>query len=137
MNPKGYLSDEDFKQIYAKVPRLCVDLVIRNDRGILLALRKAEPFKGMWNLPGGTLYKGEKVSEAAIRIGKNEMGINVSPTKCLGYIEYLNEPRNGNIIHTVSVVMEAQADVKENQELKFFKELPENLVIPQKKFLEK
>ena len=33
------LSYEEFVAIYSKVPRLCVDLVVRTDEGVLMTLR--------------------------------------------------------------------------------------------------
>lgn len=102
-----YLSDEDFLSIYSKVPRAALDVVIRSDEGILLTLRNIEPSKGLWHLPGGTLYRGEEVVEAAKRIAKKETNLDVVITKCLGYMEFLNEVRSGISMHSVSIVVEA------------------------------
>ena len=138
-----YLGNEDFINIYGKVPRFCVDIAIKSEEGILLALRSGEPYKDLWNTPGGTVYKGENVEVAVVRIAKAETGLDIKMGKCLGYIEYLNEERFGVKTHTVSIVLEASVmggNLKPNEnssELKFFKELPENLVKEQKKFLEK
>ena len=57
----NHLSDEEFYSIYSKVPRLALDVVIRSDEGILLSLRAIEPHKGLWHLPGGTVYRGETI----------------------------------------------------------------------------
>ena len=136
-----HLSQEEFENIYDKVPRLCVDLVIKNELGILLALRSVEPYKDMWNLPGGTVYKGENISETAIRIAKLETGLDVNPGKFIGYLEYFNEKRGEALVHTVSIVLDATVNGGELQhdentsELKYFNELPENLVEEQKDFL--
>ncbi len=140
MNSK--LTEEDFKSIYSKVPRLCVDLVLKNEEGILLALRSFPPYKDMWNFPGGTLYKNETVEEAVVRIAKKETGLDVKINKFLGYIEYFNEKRFDIDTHTVSIVVEVasvggELSHDENtSELKYFKDLPESLVEQQKEFLE-
>lgn len=135
------LAEEDFKNIYSKVPRLCIDLVIKNEEGILLQLRKNEPYKDMWNLPGGTLYKGETVFDATKRIAKSETGLDVELKNTLGYAEYLKEERFGLEVHSVSIILEVDVlggefIFDENTiELKYFKDLPENLVKEQKDFL--
>ena len=139
----NYLNDKEFINIYGKVPRLCVDIAIKSEEGILLALRSGEPYKDLWNTPGGTVYKDESVEIAVVRIAKAETGLDIKIGKCLGYIEYLNEERSGMKTHTVSIALEASVmggNLKPNEnssELKFFKELPENLVEEQKEFLEK
>lgn len=136
------LTERDFIDIYSQIPRLCVDLVIKNEKGILLALRSTEPYKDMWNLPGGTVYKGEKIEKAVMRVAKKETGLDVEVGKCLGYIEYLNENRFDVSMHTVSIVLEVipkegELCYDENtKELRYFKELPENLVKEQKEFLD-
>ncbi len=124
------LIQKDFVQIYEKVPRLCVDLAITNREGVLLAFRSTEPFINMWTLPGGTLYKNERVEEAGVRIAKKETGLDVKIGKCLGFSESFEEKRFGSNIHSVSVVMEANIigggllHDENAKELKFFKELP-------------
>ena len=65
-----YLSHEDFLSIYSRVPRLCVDLIITSEEGVLLSLRAIEPYLGQWHFPGGTVYKGETIEEAAKRVAK-------------------------------------------------------------------
>ncbi len=136
------LAQNEFVEIYSKVPRLCVDLVIKNEKGILLTLRNSEPFDNMWHLPGGTLYKDETIAEAAKRIAKSETGLDISVVKCLGYFEYLKEKREVEM-HSVSIAMESEilggylVHDKNSQDINFFKEIPENVAEPQKEFLEK
>lgn len=135
------LSEKDFREIYEKVPRLCVDIVIKNEDGVLLSMRSIKPYNGMWHIPGGTVYKEEKLEEAAIRIAKKETGLDVDLGKYLGYIEYLNEKRFGGYGHSFSVMLEAVSiggELKSDEnskELKYFKELPENLIKEQRDFL--
>lgn len=135
------LDKKDFIEIYQKVPRFCVDLVIKSNDGILLSMRSIEPYNGMWHFPGGTVYKGEKMDEAAIRIAKKETGLEVSLVKHIGCVEYLNEKKFGRDTHSISVVIEAVpvgGKLKHDEnatELKYFKELPDNFVEEQKEFL--
>ena len=129
-----YLSHEDFLSIYAKVPRLCVDLIIKSDEGILLILRNIEPYLGYWHFAGGTVYKGETIEIAAKRVAKDETGLDVKVEKCLGYMEWLKEPRPGIDMHTVSIALLVtplggvlQYD-KDAKDVKYFKDLPEKTI---------
>lgn len=142
MNSK-FLSDEDFFSIYSKVPRLNVDLVINSSEGILLALRTIEPHIGKWHLPGGTVYKEETIEEAALRIAKKETGLDCKFIKSLGYMEFPSEMRSGVAIHTISIVIELSVlggEVRHDEnakELKYFREIPENVVAEHGEFLKR
>ena len=82
------LSNEDFAYIYSKVPRFNVDLIIRTeDGGVVLVKRSIEPHIGSWHLPGGTLYKGETISDAAVRVAKAETGFDTEVIEQLGCME--------------------------------------------------
>jgi ADP-ribose pyrophosphatase YjhB (NUDIX family) len=103
------LSNEDFAYIYTKVPRFNVDLIVRTKEGIVLIQRSIEPHIGAWHVPGGTLYKGEKIVEAALRIAKNETGLDVKFIKQLGFMEFPEEKRGDLLVHTISVAVEVEA----------------------------
>lgn len=147
---KNYLSDEEFFQIYTRVPRLNVDLVIKSDDGILFALRNEEPCLNEWNLIGGTVYKEELISDAVVRVAKAEAGLDVKFEKCLGYMEFPHEARNAKKdpsirgeVHTISIVLETSilgGELRKDEnarDLRFFKEIPENTVKEHRIFLEK
>lgn len=137
------LSPKVFFDIYSKVPRLCVDLVIKSNEGILLAKRSIEPCNGFWHLPGGMIFKKEKIADAILRVAKEETGLVVKPKKLLGHIEFLNEVRSNTDIrfHSVSIAMEVKPmsndfSPDENaSELKYFKKLPSKMIKEQKEFL--
>lgn len=125
------LTEEEFSYIYGKVPRLCVDIVIKSKKGVLLSLRNIEPCKGLWHLPGGTVYFGESLSDAIRRIAKRELGVSIAGTELLGYIEYPSHHRNG-LDSPVSIVFlaEYEGDIKPNHEaakLDWFTSLPDKL----------
>ncbi len=136
-----HLSDKDFFAAYSKVPRLDVDLVIASADGILLALRNIEPSRGFWHLPGGTVYKGEKIADAAVRIAEKETGLATTFDKELGYMEFLGEVRSGVNIHTVSIVIAVVPtgnNLKHDEnakELRYFKEMPEKIIIEHGAFI--
>ncbi len=136
-----YLSDEEFLGIYGRVPRLNVDLIIRSEEGILLTLRSIEPYMNLWHIPGGTVYKGEKIIEAGSRIAQNETGLKVNFKKTLGYMEFPHETRFGASMHTVSIVLEFMATggaLTPNamaSRMEYFTELPDKIVPEHRDFL--
>ncbi|MEK7605996.1 MAG: NUDIX domain-containing protein [Patescibacteria group bacterium] len=131
---KNYLSDEDFLYIYSRVPRLCVDVFLRTNDGVLFALRDEEPYKNEWNLPGGTVYREEKVEEATVRIMKRETGLDVIPGKNITILQFPQESRAGTKMHTISIAMECHladgADISalDSSKVAFFKEIPKTVV---------
>ncbi len=89
------LTPDEFRDIYSKVPRLTVEVVIRSPAGVLLTLRDIEPCRGLWHLPGGTVRFGEKLFDAVRRVAATELGIDVVAAHPLGYIEYPSHHENG------------------------------------------
>ena len=49
------ISTKLFYKIYSLVPRLCVDIIVKDKRGVVLSKRDIPPCKGMWHIPGGTI----------------------------------------------------------------------------------
>jgi ADP-ribose pyrophosphatase YjhB (NUDIX family) len=93
--PKGWLPKADYDAIYARVPRLCVEVVIADRRGVLLSLREHEPCAGLWHIPGGTVLFGEPLIDAVRRVAARELGIAVAAGELLGHIEYPSHYENG------------------------------------------
>lgn len=135
------LSDEEFYSIYSKVPRLNVDLIIRSEKGILFALRAIEPDKGTWHFPGGTVYKGESIASATVRIAKSETNLDVVYSGEVGYIEAPQEMRGGHEMHTVSIVIEAKVvggELRHDEnadEVRYFTSMPEGIMELHAEFL--
>jgi ADP-ribose pyrophosphatase YjhB (NUDIX family) len=142
MAEKHPLSEREFWEIYRKVPRLTVEIIIRSDQGVLLTLRDIEPCIDMWHLPGGTVRFAEHLTDAVKRIAKRELSIDVLGTKLLGYIEYPSHYENG-LDSPVGIAFEVtnyQGSVKQNKEAKkygWFKDLPKEMHQEQKDFLAK
>ncbi len=141
MNAPKRLTDEEYNFIFDRVARLSIDLVITSNEGILLSLRDIEPFKGMWHLPGGMIYKNESVSEAAQRIARAETGLEVKIGSCIGYIEYIHASQDDHDRHTVSIVLSALPRENEPktdyqaQRIQFHPKAPNNIIEQQKRFL--
>lgn len=141
MTNKKPLSSEEFRVVYSKVPRLCIDLVIIMSGGIVLSLRNLPSWKGKWHLPGGTVLYGEKVVDTIKRVAQEELSISVKPQKLLGYIEFPSEEKERGFGHTVSMAFlcfTEKTDFKPNEEsskIEVFKKLPPGLIEEQCVFL--
>jgi len=132
-----YLEDNDYNFIYSKVPRFCVDIVIKNiNGGILLTKRDTEPFIGMWHAPGGRVNFRETIEDACKRISKRELGINVDFVKQLYVIELLNEYQNNNPRHSISLFCLCNT-TEDVSKFNFFHEIPEHTIQQHKDFLSK
>lgn len=105
MNRKHPFTSEEFKAIYSKATRLCVDLVIKTDKGFILTLRKKNGYEGLWHIPGGTVFYRESIEKAAKRIAKEELGIGIIIKKFWGYLEYFSEVKGRGFGYSVSLVL--------------------------------
>ena len=81
------IPDALYRQIVELMPILCVDLLIVHEGKYLLVKRKREPAKGLWWPPGGRVWKGETIENAARRKAKEEIGVQVRIIAPLGYYE--------------------------------------------------
>lgn len=139
---KRPFSSEEFEEIYSKVPRLCVDLVVKTPEGVVLSLRNLPSWRGKWHLPGGTVLYGEKITDAIGRIAQEELGVSVEMKTLLGYIEFPSEETERGFGHTVSMAFLCSTDKvnfkpnEESSKIEVFKELPPDLIPEQHKFLE-
>jgi len=133
------MSYTEFKDVYSKVPKLSVDAVILKENKILLTKRAIQPSIGEWHIPGGTVLKGEKLSQTVQRVVKEELGISVSVVKLLGtieYITYINKYEQGiGIVFLVTpkskkeIILDGQSDKYE-----YFSEVPKNTIRKQRDF---
>jgi len=70
------LSKTDFTQIIKNTPLISIDLIIENSKGeILLGKRINKPAQNDWFVPGGRIFKDEKLDEAFSRTTTSEIGI--------------------------------------------------------------
>lgn len=135
---------KEFKAIYSKVPRLCVELVIKNSGGILLTLRKAKTWQGLWHLPGGTLYYNETISDCIHRVAMDELGIKVKIKNFLGYNEYLDDERKnqefGTTVGLLFLCTINSGNLRgsdQAEKINFFRKLPFNIIPKHRTFLKK
>lgn len=87
-----YLNDEDFQTIIQNTPLVSIDLIIKNDQGlILLGKRNNRPAQGYWFVPGGRIRKNERLADAFIRLTLTELGQTflIDEASFLGTFEHL------------------------------------------------
>jgi ADP-ribose pyrophosphatase YjhB (NUDIX family) len=136
------LPKKEFKRIYSKVPRLCVDLVIRNKSEKVLLTKRAIYPENIWHIPGGTLLFDETIEEAINRIAKEELGVKVKMKKLLGYVDNgwvysKNYGRPVTLEFSVDLI-DSESKIRvdhQASEYNFFDKLPKNMDPGQKKFL--
>jgi colanic acid biosynthesis protein WcaH len=86
-----WVSDEDWEVIVSNAPIVSVDLVVLTPDGVVLGRRENEPAKNLWFVPGGRVQKGERLDDAALRVAREELGVNVDIRERLGVYEHLYE----------------------------------------------
>lgn len=131
---------EEFNSIYSKVPRLTVEIVVEDEKGILLSKRSIEPCKGQWHLPGGTVFYGESLLVAVQRIASHELNIEVALAAQIGVIEYPSHYLNGmdapvGVVFKVSDYSGTPTENPEASKLGWFTRVPENIHADQDIFL--
>jgi ADP-ribose pyrophosphatase YjhB (NUDIX family) len=119
-----------------------VEVLIFEDGGLVLTKRCIEPYMGMWHIPGGTVYFGESVEDATMRVAKDELGVGVEVLGFQGVIEYPNHSREEiGFDHPVGLAMECRrvsgeyVGSSEGIEIEVFEKLPENMIEDQRFFL--
>jgi len=107
-----YIEEELYKKFVDLMPIACVDVLIHDDDGnILLVKRNQEPAKDKWWVIGGRLLKEETMPEAAVRKAKEEVMLDVEVEKFIGvYDEFFDTSIQGFPTHTVCVAFLAKAN---------------------------
>lgn len=117
-------------------PYSTVDVVIRNSNSFILAKRTIPPYKNKWNLPGGVVFKTEKLVDAAKRVAKEELGLTIKIERFLGVYE--NPVLSRHDISHVFIASVLKGKIVrdfQSSEAKFFKNTPQNMVPYQKKIV--
>ncbi len=135
------LTQEEFDCIYSKVPRLTVEVIVKDSSGaIYLTQRSVEPCQGQWHLPGGTVRFGEALFDAVRRVAKKELLIDVQKADNHGYIEYPSHYRKlrDSPVGLVFEVTDYKGDIGVNNEASnsgWFTKLPAGMHADQDVFL--
>jgi colanic acid biosynthesis protein WcaH len=92
MQTQAPLDPMIFSKIVEFAPLISIDLVVENDVGeTLLGCRNNPPAQEMWFVPGGRVYKGERLGEALTRLFRDELAIqdhSIQP-RFLGVYEHI------------------------------------------------
>ena len=73
-----YLDKETFSTVIANTPLISIDLIVRDsDDKVLLGQRVNKPAHGSWFVPGGRVFKDEKIEDAFKRITEDEIGVEI------------------------------------------------------------
>jgi colanic acid biosynthesis protein WcaH len=83
-----FVPEGAFADALRRFPQACVEVVFTDDRGVLLARRTNEPAAGEYFWPGSRLYKGERLTAAAGRVAREELGVDVEVGERLGVYEH-------------------------------------------------
>jgi colanic acid biosynthesis protein WcaH len=86
-----FLEKELFSSIIENTPLISIDLIIKDsEEKILLGQRINKPAKNSWFVPGGRIYKDEKIEDAFKRITKDEIGkeFNISNSSFKGVYQH-------------------------------------------------
>ncbi|MBU2488731.1 MAG: GDP-mannose mannosyl hydrolase [Proteobacteria bacterium] len=85
------LSHNDFLAVVKNAPLVSMDILAADASGrVLVGLRKNEPARGDWFVPGGCVQKGETLAKAFARISAGELGREMafSVARFLGVYEH-------------------------------------------------
>lgn len=123
------LTDEEYRFVYSRAPRLCIDLAIGDANGMVLTRREIPPSIGLWHFPGGRVFYKESIADAAARIANAELGIEISLGNLIGYMEFLED---GEFVHSVSLTFYARQTrgtlrgSEQASAVAIFKEIPDD-----------
>ena len=98
--PSRFLSQAELDTVIRLAPLIAIDLIIRNARDeVLLGLRKNEPAKGCYFVPGGMILKNERLAKAFARLAKTETdhAASFDDARLIGVFEHFyDNNRSGN-----------------------------------------
>lgn len=135
------LPKPEFDAIYARVPRLTVEVLVELPEGLVLARRDIEPCVGSWHIPGGTVHFGESPVAAVRRVAAVELGLEVTPGALVGYIEYPKMHAAGypgwpvGMAFTATRVSGDLCGSEMGAEVACFRTVPEDIITEQGEFL--
>lgn len=109
----GFIPLPLYKQLLDQTVIPCVDIVARYNNQFLLIKRTNPPAKDQWWLPGGRIFKGETMQQAAERKLKEETNLTGKVIKMLGPYETIFPDAPFDIktgVHSINVVFLMDVD---------------------------
>ena len=77
------LSPEAFLAVVRDAPLVAIDLRVDDGEGnLLVGLRRNQPARGWWFVPGGRVRKGEPLAVALRRISEGELALGLGLEDC-------------------------------------------------------
>ena len=87
----NFLSENEWEFSVKNLPIIAIDLIIKNKKSeILMGKRLNNPAKDLFFVPGGRIFKNEKIKKAFKRITFNELGksYNIKDSIFINYYEH-------------------------------------------------
>ena len=106
----SFIEPRLYRKISNRIPILCVDLIITDELGrYLLVKRKNHPLRGHWWVVGGRVLLGEHPETAAYRKAHEETGLELVSPRMVGMMSDVFDRNKFERCecHTVSVVYSA------------------------------
>lgn len=70
-----------FSKLIQTAPLISIDLIVEVKGKYLLGKRLNSPAKNFWFVPGGRIFKNEKISDALERIEKKEINFDITKSE--------------------------------------------------------
>ena len=86
-------------RLYPQRPLLAVSVACFRDGKVLLATRTRPPAKGALTLPGGLVEPGERLTDAALRELREEVGAEAEVIAFNGHAERIERDEDGRTKH--------------------------------------
>lgn len=116
-------------------PYTSVDIIVRQDDSFILTKRAIEPFKGKWHLPGGVVYKNQRLEEAVKKVAKRELNLDVKVEKFVGTYQLIG-PRHYVSQLFIATILKGKIMLDfQSTDFGFFKQPPKNTVAIHKKMI--
>jgi ADP-ribose pyrophosphatase YjhB (NUDIX family) len=83
-------------------------VIRKGDKVLLIKRGSKEAFHGFWAGVGGHIEKDETIREAIIREIKEELGVNFTITRELGFFEFIGKTPEGEDSHYIHLGFEGK-----------------------------
>jgi len=125
---KYFFPEPIFLGLHKLVRMTSVELVFIEDAKMLLCFRgdKTPYYKNMWNIPGSYVRRNETFLDTAIRVAKDEVGIDLESIRQIEAKEWMDHPVGRPI--SIFFLAFPKEEIIETKRIRFFRveDLPRN-----------